>query len=131
MTRGHCLCGAVHYSVTAAFEYAGYCHCPRCRLATGAAFSVFAAAKLADIRIDEGEDLITVYPRNPDNLSHFCSRCGTLLYAVVRDGDYAHVQFGTLVGDPGIKPQYHLFVAQKAPWHEIGGDLPQFAGLPD
>jgi len=130
MKHGHCLCGAVHYSVRGAFEYAGYCHCPRCRLATGAAFSVFAATPVAHLHIDQGADRITVYPRNPDNFSHFCACCGTLLYAVVRQGAYAHVQLGTLTEDPGITPQYHLFVSLKAPWHEIGGELPQFAGYP-
>ncbi|WP_341675484.1 GFA family protein [Niveibacterium sp. SC-1] len=126
---GHCLCGAVQYTVAAPFEYAGYCHCPRCRLATGSACSVFAAARAAALRIDAGAELLTIYPRNPDNLSHFCSRCGTLLYAVVREGEYAHVQMGTLVADPGIAPQFHLFAAQKAPWHAIGDQLPQFAGF--
>ncbi len=37
---------------------------------------------------------------------------------------------GCLDDDPGIRPQVHIFAASKAPWHEITGDLPQFATFP-
>ena len=33
--------------------------------------------------------------------------------------------------DPGKKPKLHVFVAHKAPWHDITDRLPQFAELPD
>jgi hypothetical protein len=33
---------------------------------------------------------------------------------------------GTLDDDPGVRPQCHVFVGSKAPWHEITDDLPQF-----
>jgi hypothetical protein len=33
-------------------------------------------------------------------------------------------------GDPAVRPEMHIFVADKAPWHEITDDLPQFAGMP-
>ena len=46
-----------------------------------------------------------------------------------RAGRYAHVQMGTLDDDPGIRPQYHMHVASKAPWHEITDTLPAFAEL--
>jgi hypothetical protein len=35
------------------------------------------------------------------------------------------VRFGALDGDPGIRPQYHSFVAAKAPWDTLPDD-----GLP-
>jgi hypothetical protein len=34
---------------------------------------------------------------------------------------------GTLDTDPGVKPQCHVFVSDKAPWYDITDDLPQFA----
>ena len=37
---------------------------------------------------------------------------------------------GTLVGDPGIRPMFHIFTGSKAPWHEITDSLPQYAELP-
>ena len=131
MINGQCLCGSVQYSVRGPFEYAGYCHCRRCRLVSGSAFSAFAAARTEYVSIDKGRECVSVYERNADNFSHFCHQCGSVLYAVVRNGEYAHVQMGTLSDDPGIRPQCHIFVGSKAPWHQIADDLPQYVGLPE
>ena len=32
---------------------------------------------------------------------------------------------GTLDGDPGSRPAFHLFTASKADWFEVADDLPQ------
>ncbi len=56
-----------------------------------------------------------------------CKLCGSLLFAVVRDGAYAHVAMGTLVDDPTIRPSAHIFVGSKAPWFTITDHLPQYA----
>jgi predicted amidohydrolase len=37
---------------------------------------------------------------------------------------------GTLDDDPGIRPSCHVFVGSKAPWVEIGDQLPQFDTFP-
>jgi hypothetical protein len=38
------------------------------------------------------------------------------------------IRFGALDGDPGIRPQYHSFVADKASWYDILDDQPRFPG---
>ena len=60
----------------------------------------------------------------------FCKRCGASPFSLVREGEFFHVTLGTLVGDPGIRPMFHIFVGSKAPWHEITDALPQYAELP-
>ena len=130
MTQGRCLCGTVHYAVTAPFEYSAYCHCSRCRLSTGSAFASSAGVRREHLRIDAGADAITTYRRNHDTVSHFCKHCGSVLYLIVRNEEYAHVQLGTLVDDPQIQPRVHVHVASKAPWHQITDTLPQFAEMP-
>ena len=45
MLVGKCLCGTVRYVVEGPFGYAGYCHCSRCRAASGSAFSAFAGVE--------------------------------------------------------------------------------------
>ena len=55
-----------------------------------------------------------------------CGRCGSLLYSVVREGQFAHVTLGTLSDSPSIKPTAHIFVGSKAPWFTITDDLPQY-----
>ena len=32
---------------------------------------------------------------------------------------------GTLDGDPGLRPDVHIWTSAKAPWHEILDDLPR------
>jgi hypothetical protein len=43
------------------------------------------------------------------------------------------IRFGSLDGDPGIRPQYHAFTESRAPWDELADDgLPRFpAAKPD
>jgi len=61
-----------------------------------------------------------------ENNDHRCARCGSFLFSVVRDGAWIHVAMGPLDDDPSIRPTHHIFVSQKAPWHEIGDLLPQY-----
>jgi hypothetical protein len=130
MLIGKCLCGAVEFSVEDQFEYAGYCHCSRCRATTGSAFSAFAGIRKDKVRITRGGDWLSVYERNEDNFGYFCRSCRSGLYSIVCNGEYAHVQLGTLLEAPSIRPQFHIFVDSKAPWHQISDTLPQFPEFP-
>jgi hypothetical protein len=38
---------------------------------------------------------------------------------------------GALDDDPLVKPMLHVFVPNKAPWHDITDGLPQFEELPE
>ena len=55
-----------------------------------------------------------------------CKLCGAFLYSVVRDGAFVHVAMGSLVDDPSIRPNKHIFVGSKARWFTITDDLPQY-----
>ncbi|MGH3012589.1 MAG: GFA family protein [Gaiellaceae bacterium] len=121
---GKCQCGAVRYRVADAFLYAANCHCSRCRSATGSAFKAFAGIERKELEITEGRDSLLVYGDDELNDTR-CAACGSLLYSVVRNGDYVHVAMGSLVGVPSIRPTEHIFVGSKAPWFEITDDLPQ------
>jgi hypothetical protein len=122
---GKCLCGAVHYAVADEFVYAANCHCSNCRRTTGAAFKPFAGIGRNRLRITKGEDNLLIVGDVNANDTH-CKLCGSLLYSVVRDGDFAHVAMGSLVDDPAIRPRAHIFVGSKAPWFTITDDLPQY-----
>ena len=59
----------------------------------------------------------------------FCSVCGSSLFGGTwPEGPQVSIRLGSLDGDPGIRPQYHTFVAARAPWDEITDDLPQYPG---
>ena len=58
---------------------------------------------------------------------NFCSICGSSLYNDL--GDKYFVAAG-LMRELDLDPSFHLQVADKASWHDIGGDAPQFAENP-
>ena len=130
MTRklsGKCFCGAVHYEVADEFVYAANCHCSNCRRTTGSAFKPFAGIERDKFALAEGHHGLIHFGDASGHDAH-CSRCGSLLYSLVRDGAYVHVAMGTLVDDPTIRPTAHIFVGSKAPWFTIADDLPQYEG---
>jgi hypothetical protein len=124
MLVGECQCGAVRYQVEDAFLYAANCHCSRCRAATGSAFKSFAGIERKKLEITEGRDTLLVFGEDDLNDTR-CGTCGSLLFSVVRNGDYVHVAMGSLVDAPSLRPTEHIFVGSKAPWFKITDDLPQ------
>jgi len=127
---GACECGAVRYRVPDEFRYALNCHCSRCRAGTGTAFKAFAGIERNKLELIAGADRLLVFGEADANHTR-CAVCGSLLYSVVRDGEYVHVALGSLADEPAIRPRAHIFVGSKAPWFEITDDLPQFDELPD
>jgi ribosomal protein S18 acetylase RimI-like enzyme len=123
--EGGCECGAVRYRVADEFVYSQNCHCSRCRKATGSAFKPFAGIERAKLEVTRGEDRLE---RVGGELLHDtrCAACGSLLFSVVREGEWVHVAMGSLIDAPTIRPSGHIFVGSKAPWFEITDDLPQY-----
>jgi hypothetical protein len=124
MLNGRCECRAVRYRVADEFLYAANCHCSNCRAGTGSAFKAFAGIERGKLEILEGSDTLLVWGDDKNNHTR-CGICGSLLYSVVRDGEYVHVALGSLVDAPTIGPTEHIFVGSKAPWFDITDDLPQ------
>jgi hypothetical protein len=130
MLPGQCACGAVQYQLEDRFRYAGYCHCSQCRRATGSAFSVFGGIDRNYLRVVSGGDALATFDKSPDDVISFCRHCGTNLFSIIHDSSYAHVQLGTLMTAPRIRPSFHSFVGSKAEWDEINDTLPQFIEHP-
>lgn len=82
-------------------------------------------------RLVAGEELVRVFtPPGGGAAKAFCSRCGSSLFGGTwPGGPEVSVRFGTLDEDPGIRPQYHAFVADLAPWDSLCDDgLERFEG---
>ncbi|WP_233836995.1 GFA family protein [Paraburkholderia sp. ZP32-5] len=125
LLAGRCLCGAVHYTVNDEFVYALNCHCSNCRRATGSAFKPFAGIERDKLRITQGEDSISIFGDERASHDVHCKVCGSLMFSLVRNGEYVHVTLGTLTDTPTIRPSAHIFVGSKAPWYDITDQLPQ------
>jgi hypothetical protein len=113
---GSCLCGGVRYEVTGPFLRANSCHCSRCRKHTGAAAS-------AQGRVPAGAELIKVF-RPPGGMAKaFCGECGSSLFGGDwPEGEEVSIRLGTLDDEPGIRPQFHDFVADAPAWLPVPED---------
>ena len=130
--HGRCLCGGVAFKMQASDQFGpglemGECHCSRCRGWSGASGVPFVVADAEHLNVTEGQELLTCYEPEGFAPRFFCSRCGTSLYSGSAPTYY--VCAGVLT-DLKLSPAFHIQVADKAAWHEIGGDAPQFAGMP-
>ena len=127
MLNGRCECRLVRYRVADEFRYAGNCHCSNCRASTGSAFKPFAGIEREKLEVTAGGDELLVVGDDELNDTR-CAACGSLLFSVVRDGEWVHVALGSLVDAPTLPPVKHICVGSKAAWFEITDDLPQFEG---
>jgi len=130
MTRlltGSCLCGNVRYTVADSFDYALICHCSQCRRTTGSAFKPMGGIPVGKLRLLAEPDALLIHGKADARDVH-CGACGSLLYSIVRGGEWAHVAYGTLVDAPSLAPQEHIFAAERVPWFSIADGLPQWAG---
>src|SRR2546426_4449779 len=126
--RGTCLCGDVAFEADAPFQFMGHCHCSMCRKAHGAAFSTALGANSSGFRWLRGNAAVRRYESSPGGARPFCGRCGAALPAVT--DDVVFVPSGLLDDDPEMRPQAHIFVASKAPWHAVSDSLPRFDEFP-
>lgn len=129
---GSCLCGQIRYQISGPLAEILNCHCSMCRKSHGAAFRTRAAVRRVDFKWLSGENLLTRYASSPGEYRTFCSVCGSnFVTEFDTKPDWLGFPLGTLDDDPGVKPQCHVFVGSKAPWHDITDDLPQWQALPE
>jgi hypothetical protein len=127
--RGSCLCGGVTFVVEGEPLRAVNCHCGRCRRARSAAHAANLFTTADGVRFTRGENHRGSYkiPEARFFMQVFCPTCGSPMPRIDRERGIAVVPMGSLDDDPGIRPQFHIFVGSKAPWFEITDDLPQHA----
>ncbi|MDH3646767.1 MAG: GFA family protein [Gammaproteobacteria bacterium] len=128
--QGGCLCGAVRYEISGPLGDAGSCYCSMCRRAHGAAFGTYAKLNENDFKWLSGEEMVAKFESSPNGFRCFCRTCGSPLGAGADGDKLGWVTLGTIEGDPGVRPQAHIFVGSKAPWYEITDGLPQFEEWP-
>jgi len=124
--HGACLCGGVTYDVSQP-EVMGACHCTRCQRWTGASGTMVVVAAPANLKITKGKELVKRYHEDGFADRFFCGTCGSGIY--VAGEDKLYIGAGGLK-DVTMKSAFHIQVAYKAPWDEIGGSAPQFPEWP-
>jgi len=86
-----------------------------------------ARVRKEQFRLLQGEHLIRVYGKREGAVKAFCVSCGSSLFGGDwPEGDEVSIRMGAFDDDPGIRPQYHTFVNDRAAWDEITDNLPQY-----
>ena len=116
---GSCLCGAVRFEIAPPFSGFRYCHCSRCRKATGAAHAANIFLPQKQFKWLAGEERVKRFdlPGAQRFAVWFCQDCGTRVPHQIRTTENVLIPAGLLEADPGIRPEYCIFWGSKAPWH--------------
>ena len=124
--KGSCLCRKVQYEIDSEFEDVLNCHCTMCRKLHASAFRTRAKIRSSGWRTVSGHEFIKFYESSDGEHKGFCSNCGSSLYTKFDSmPEVLGFPLGTLDTDPNVKISRHVYVANKAEWHEITDDLPQ------
>lgn len=130
--HGSCVCGAVKYAVRAPFLGFQYCHCSRCRKATGSAHAsnLFVATERFEWTDGESHMKRFELPTAKYWCHGFCELCGSSLPWASRTGKAFIVPAGTLDDDPGDRPARNIYWANRATWYEHVGKIETFDAYP-
>jgi hypothetical protein len=126
--RGTCVCGGVRYAISPPFLAFQYCHCSRCRKASGAAHAANLFVPVDQLQWEAGEELVRRYELPEAKYwSHcFCDTCGSAVPWKSRTGRAYIVPAGTLDDDPGIRPTRNIYWASRAQWYLHASELEMF-----
>ncbi len=122
MTKGHCLCEAVTFTVTGPLGRATACHCGQCRKQSGHHWASSSAAE-ADIAIT---GKVKWYAASTTAKRGFCETCGSFLFWKAHDEDRISFALGALDAPTGVRLESHIFVADKGDYYDIADNLPQY-----
>lgn len=129
---GSCLCGTVRFEIKPPFSAFRYCHCSRCRKASGSAHAANVFVPQSQFGWLAGEASVNRFdlPGAKRFSVWFCSRCGTRVPHKVRERDDYLVPAGILDNDPVRRPEHSIFWGSKAPWYLEPAEIPKHAEYP-
>lgn len=121
---GGCLCGAVRFATRGPLRPVIFCHCSQCRKQTGLYYAATSVAG-PDIEICGA---VSWFAASSFAKRGFCGTCGSALFWKPEAEDRYAVLAGAFDDPNALTPGYHICVASKAGFYEIGDGLPQYAG---
>ena len=131
--HGSCLCGQSRFTIVPPFRGFQYCHCSRCRKASGTAHAANIFVLKDQLAWLEGEGGAKRFdlPEAKWWSTAFCGACGAALPWLSRNGRAWVVPAGALDDDPGEKPRRSIYFGSKASWYEHVSDMPMFDTFPE
>jgi hypothetical protein len=129
---GHCLCGAVSYTLKAAPVMTGQCHCKDCQRASGTGHMSLAFFKREDVEM-KGQTASFAVKADSGNINtrHFCPRCGGRVFGEnsARPG-VVGIAVGSVDDNSWFKAQRVVYVKDQPAWDVTPTDIPRFEMMP-
>ncbi|MBW1913357.1 MAG: GFA family protein [Deltaproteobacteria bacterium] len=124
---GSCLCGKVTFKIETPLLMFRYCHCSRCRKATGSAHASNIFILPEHFSWISGDENVVRYDLNEARgfATCFCKTCGSPLPHTTKRNEVV-VPAGTLDDDPGQLPESNIFWKFRASWSLEPGEMPKF-----
>lgn len=130
---GKCLCGAVHFNVTAAPVVVAQCHCEECRRLSGTGHSIGAMFPRAGVVI-EGAFAEHSYQGalGATVTKGFCSSCGSPIFGRnTRAPDHITLPLGAFDDAAELAVQVVIFERDRPHWDQLGPEVARFDTQPD
>ncbi|VDN47155.1 conserved protein of unknown function [Petrocella atlantisensis] len=129
---GSCLCGEVTFEIEGDFDNFYLCHCGRCRKDTGSAHAANLFSSTAKLRWLSGQEKAKNFNFHGEgHIKGFCTICGSALPNIQMDGNLLVVPAGSIDSNINVKPQGHIYYANKANWDTELENVPKFELLPN
>lgn len=121
MIQGRCLCGDITFEVEDDFTEFYFCHCQQCRLLSGSAHVSNLFTRTNNIRWLSGESRLKRFDVPDRQFTNvFCDNCGSNMPFESKSGKALIVPAGSLLSEPSLKPQKHIFTEEQTQWHLFG-----------
>lgn len=129
---GHCLCGAVSYTIKGEPARMAQCHCKDCQRASGTGHMSLAFFKADDVEI-QGQTASYAATADSGNVNtrHFCPACGSRIFGEnsARPG-VVGIAVGCVDEHDWFAPQAIVYAGSRPGWDATSEDIPNFETMP-
>ncbi|WP_193368458.1 GFA family protein [Pelagibius marinus] len=129
---GGCLCGAVHYEITAEPILTGHCYCEDCRRTSGTAHGTHVMVPEESFAMTGA---LSAYDRPADSGNmvsrRFCPTCGSAVFST-NSGmpGFSFVRASSLDDLDAVTPSAVVYASRAPRWDPVDPSLPSFAEMP-
>jgi hypothetical protein len=131
--QGHCVCGALRYTLTGAPLTFYACHCTDCQRRSTGALRLSMWVRRSDLRLDAGTPQVrsSILPSGRQRVALACADCDTELWTAPPDRpQLAILRPGTLVRGRDFTPVAHLYLRSALPWVGIPAGAARYDTAP-
>ena len=129
---GHCLCGAVSFTINAAPIGTGQCHCKDCQRASGTGHMSLARFNRNDVEFTgETTSFASTADSGNINTRHFCPKCGSRVYGENSAAPgVMNISAGCIDDHSWFVPGRVVYAKDRPKWDVTSTDVPNFDRMP-